>query len=660
MATGIDPNKVFNEAFPVNIVEELDRRKRLVSGVERGTDFRKWNYTRYAYVSVISTGQNSLGPLICSSEFTIGDGSINEQAGLDLYELEGGIRRTLPVLKSVEISADGSSNIAQATMWTAKINFDLFTLEQLDKAEKSFLRQGTIVKIEFGWRNETASPNSGYIEGEVTNFSFSANKDGSFSCSFEMVGANSSFSSSNLEGSPELTKEELAQDGDESEPDPIPSYPNIVRSILLQHKEAFGIKRGSSFTDEQAADGKIELKGDNNEFALANIQQTAGFFTKLAAWAGIDINDMFIPYITLGGLIDRINEISKSSEKVGSTSTKTIICNSDTTVGSFIPAMFSADPTIILFGGEMADYGEEGQSAQMLFGEKTSEFKLGNGKADLSKTLISIPYLVNIYKELKLGYRSYNEDDLKDSQTPPAVKDFLNEIFKTIEELSGGLYQLTIFQKPYDDPNNVYIVNKRVGYDSGNNDAPYPFNVIGEESIIRDMSLSTEFNAKLQAAAVTAARSGGQSTDVPAKLFENLYKDCKIQSEKLIEKEKRVTEEKILKLKKRYGQGFDESRVEGTAPLLKSYLIQNKPGNTDAEFGSVPYLINLSVTLDGIFGIPYFGRFTVDRLPAGYRTTDENPGIFFTVTKINHSFDGQGDWSTQIEGVMNVKTKNNG
>lgn len=658
MATGIDPNKVFNEAFPLNIVEELDRRKRLVSGVERGTDFRKWNYTRYAYVSVISTGQNSLGPLICSSEFTIGDGSINEQAGLDLYELEGGIRRTLPVLKSVEISADGSSNIAQATMWTAKINFDLFTLEQLDKAEKSFLRQGTIVKIEFGWRNETASPNSGYIEGEVTNFSFSANKDGSFSCSFEMVGANSSFSSSNLEGSPELTKEELAQDGDESEPDPIPSYPNIVRSILLQHKQAFGIKRGSSFTDEQAADGKIELKGDNNEFALANIQQTAGFFTKLAAWAGIDINDMFIPYITLGGLIDRINEISKSSEKVGSTSTKTIICNSDTTVGSFIPEMFSADPTIILFGGEMADYGEEGQSAQMLFGEKTSEFKLGNGKADLSKTLISIPYLVNIYKELKLGFRSYNEDDLKDSQTPPAVKDFLNEIFKTIEELSGGLYQLTIFQKPYDDPNNVYIVNKRVGYDSGNNDAPYPFNVIGEESIIRDMSLSTEFNAKLQAAAVTAARSGGQSTDVPAKLFENLYKDCKIESENLIEEEKRVTEEKILKLKKRYGQGFDESRVEGTSPLLKSYLIQNKPGNSDSEFGSVPYLINLSVTLDGIFGIPYFGRFTVDRLPAGYRTTDENPGIFFTVTKINHSFDGQGDWSTQIEGVMNVKNNN--
>jgi hypothetical protein len=666
MATGIDPNKVFNETFPLHIVEELDRRALLASGVERGDDFRKWNYKRYAYIAISCTSKNSLGPLICSQPNTIGDGTVNEKVGLDLYELEGTIRKQLPILKSVEISADGSSNVAQATMWTAKIDFDLFTLQQLDKAEKSFLRQGTVVKIEFGWANETTKGNSGVIEGEVTNFSFSANKDGSFSCSFEMVGSNSKFSSSNLEGSPELTEGELKQDSDESESDTdpipaIPSYPPFVRSILLQHREAFNIQPGGVFTDEQAEDGKIELKGDNNEFALANIQETSGFFTKLAAWAGIDINDMFIPYITLGGLIDRINEISKNpdnAEIAGTASTKTIICNSDTTVGSFIPEMFSADPTIILFGDEMADYGKEGQSGQMLFGSKTSQFKLSDGNADLSRTLISIPYLVNIYKELKLGFRSYNEDDLKDSQTPPAVKDFLNEIFKTIEELSGGLYQLTLFQKPYDDAENVYIINKRVGYDSGNNESPYTFKVIGEDSIIRDMSLSTEFNAKLQAAAVTAARSGGQNTQVPAKLFENLYKDCDVTAESFIDDKNRVSKKQILKLKERYGQGFDESRVEGTSPLLKSYLIQNTPGNTDAEFGSVPYLINLSVTLDGIFGIPYFGRFTVDRLPAGYRGTEGSPSIFFTVTKINHSFDGQGDWSTQIEGVMNVKNNN--
>ena len=170
------------------------------------------------------------------------------------------------------------------------------------------------------------------------------------------------------------------------------------------------------------------------------------------------------------------------------------------------------------------------------------------------------------------------------------------------------------------------------------------------------MSLSTEFNAKLQAAAISAARtSGGQSTDVPMKLFEQLYANCKGKGKAAIKPNSIIKKETLPALKEAYGAGFDDSMVESNSASLKTYLIQNQPGKTKGEFGSVPYLINLSLTLDGIFGIPYFGRFTVDRLPAGY-SADTGTSIFFTVTKINHAFDGQGDWSTQIEGVMNVKT----
>ena len=130
-----------------------------------------------------------------------------------------------------------------------------------------------------------------------------------------------------------------------------------------------------------------------------------------------------------------------------------------------------------------------------------------------------------IFSDLKLrDTGTYTEDDLKDAQTAPAVKDFLNEIFKTIQQMSGGLYDLITFQEPYGDPlkSELQIINKRKAYDGGAEDSPVIFQVIGEKSIIRDMSLSTEFNAKLQAAASTAARGGGQSTDVPAKLFTSL------------------------------------------------------------------------------------------------------------------------------------------
>lgn len=630
----IDPKTIFNQNFSSDVTSELNRRKNLAAGIDRSADFRKWNYQKYAYVSVTSTGENALD-LICSSEYTIGDGSLNKQAGLKLYDSEGGIRRQFPILKSVTLDSDGSTDFTQATMWTAKVQFDVFTISQLDKAENSFLRAGSVVRIDFGWRNETASANSGFIEGTVTNFSFSANTDGSFACDFEMVGANSLFSSERLEGSPAEGDEnaERSEDGD------LEPYPNIVDTISLQHKKAFGIEPGAEYSDEQAEDGKITLKGDNNEFALANIQQPAGLFVELAAKFGFDLNDLFVPYITLGAFVDRINKITKKSK-----SGKVIVCDGNTTIGAFVPEMYSADPTTVLFGGEMANYGTEGD---MLFGDTLSDFQSGES-ADLSKIRISIPFLAEVYGKL----RTFKESEAKESQTPPAVKDMLSTIFEKIEQLSGGLYLLRLYQKAYDDTNNVYIINKRVGYSGSSGfDDVFTFEVLGETSIIRDMSLSTEFNAEMQAAAATAGRSGGQSTEVPAKLFENLYKDCGISADGLIDEKDRVTIDQIKVLKKNYGQGFEDSMIQNSIDNLKKYLIQNQPPAVKDEFAQVPYLINLSVTLDGIFGIPYFGRFTVDRLPSTYKD-----GIYFGVTKINHSFDGQGDWSTQIEGVMKIKT----
>ena len=649
-----DPNTVFNKKIEGDVLEELKRREGLVAGTTRDEDFKKWNYKKYAYVSITSKGENAL-ELICSQKNTIGDGTINEQAGLDLYEDEGGIRRNLPILKSVTVTADGGSSPTNATMWTCKASFDVFTLDQLDKAEQSFLRVGSIVRMDGGWRGEASSANSGFVEGQVTNYNFSANKDGSFSCDFEFVGATSAFSGDNLDGS-SATVEEVISDQPEDAKDAanLPPYPNLPRTLLIQHREAFGLKNRVKFSDAEAADGQIALKGENNEFALANIQESGGLFTKVAAYFNIDINDLFVPYVTLGKVVDEINKINtKSSKKEGSTTPKvTIICNKDTTIGSFVPEMFSADPTSILFGGEMANYGKEGQANKMFFGAGLTEFK-SETNADLSKIYIALPTLNKIFSDLKLrDTGTYTEDDLKDAQTAPAVKDFLNEIFKTIQQMSGGLYDLITFQEPYGDPlkSELQIINKRKAYDGGAEDSPVIFQVIGEKSIIRDMSLSTEFNAKLQAAASTAARGGGQSTDVPAKLFTSLYADCKINAEDFIKDSELVTTEMMTAAKEKYGEGFDETMVEANTASLRKYLIQNTPANVKNEFGSLPYFINLSVTLDGIFGIPYFGRFTVDRLPETYKKK-----LFFTVTKINHSFDGQGDWSTTIDGTMNVK-----
>lgn len=625
-----NPNELFNKLIDGNVSAELDRRKGLASGETRSTDFRKWNYQKYCYIYIESLGENG-STFICASPLVIGDGSINEEAGLDLYELEGGIRRSLPILKSVDISSDGGNRIEDATLWNAKVEFDVFTLDQLSSAEKAFLRIQNIVNIHFGWRNETAIPNSGVLSGEVFNFGFSANKDGSFSCNFELVGENKLFSGEPLEGVPDITEEDVAADTDKAVP-----LPNIVDAINKKHKKNFAIPAGEDFSATGTEAGTINLSAEDSNYALANIPAAKSPDSVSFFGFGSDTEDLFVPYVTLGELVRHVNELMKGKD---GTSKYNIICNTETTIGAYVPQLFSADPSTILLGGEMADYGI-GATNEMKFGEVLGEFVTGDNIADLSKIYISIPFLVSTFNELKV------ENEKGNSSAAPSVKSFFRKIFEKIEILTGGLYQLTMYQSDTLGK-DVYIVNKRPGYAGGVNDDTYPFEVLGETSIIRNMSLNTALDSEIAIAAQSSARSGG-SPDIPDDLWRNLYRECDSPTDTLVEKTL-VNESQLTEQKKSYGDGFDSSIVSSVTDILKRYIVQNK-SVIGEEFNSAPTQFELSVSFDGIWGIPFYSRFTVDRLPSSY---GEN--LFFIVKSINHKFDGQGDWETEIVGQMQVR-----
>src|SRR6056300_515632 len=264
-----DPTNIFNKAIEGDVLAELQRRERLVAGITRDEDFKKWNYKKYCYVSATGTGVNK-SKTICAGTMTIGDGSINEQAGLDLYEDEGGIRRNLPILKSVDFQSDGGQNIEDATLWTVKVEFDVFTIDQLNRAEAAFMRIQNEVKIDFGWRGESSSANSGTLTGTVFNFGFSANQDGSFSCNFDMVGENKLFAGESLEGVPDVTTEDVANDTDEQV-----ALPGLIDSINKRHKKNFAIASGEEFTADNAAAGTITLAPSDSNYALANVPAAA-------------------------------------------------------------------------------------------------------------------------------------------------------------------------------------------------------------------------------------------------------------------------------------------------------------------------------------------------------------------------------------------------
>jgi len=623
-----DPTNIFNKAIEGDVLAELQRRERLVAGITRDEDFKKWNYKKYCYVSATGTGVNK-SKTICAGTMTIGDGSINEQAGLDLYEDEGGIRRNLPILKSVDFQSDGGQNIEDATLWTVKVEFDVFTIDQLNRAEAAFMRIQNEVEIDFGWRGESSSANRGTLTGTVFNFGFSANQDGSFSCNFDMVGENKLFAGESLEGVPDVTPEDVANDTAEQV-----ALPGLIDSINKRHKKNFAIASGEEFTAANAAAGTITLAPSDSNYALANVPAAAtpGILSFLFS----DTDDLFVPYVTLGELVRQTNELMKDAD---GESAYTIKCDSTTTIGHYAANLFSADPVEILLGGDMANYGVGTDAGnEMKFGDTLTEFQGDN--ADLSKIYLAIPLLTRLFNEAK------TENKKGSTSTAPNTKNYFRKVFEKIEKLTGGLYQLVWYQDVEAGGDIAYIVNKRPGYGGDNIDDTFPFKVLGETSIIRGMSLNSVMDAEIAMAANSSARSGG-TVDIPESMWSSLYSDCD-KSPKPVEKTK-VTDEQLDAQKKSYGEGYDASIVEASEEILKRYIVQNQTSIGD-EFKSAPTQFELSITLDGIWGIPFYSRFTVDRLPQSY-----GDNLFFKTTALGHKFDGQGGWQTDIKGVMQVR-----
>ena len=623
-----DPTNIFNKAIEGDVLAELQRRERLVAGITRDEDFKKWNYKKYCYVSATGTGVNK-SKTICAGTMTIGDGSINEQAGLDLYEDEGGIRRNLPILKSVDFQSDGGQNIEDATLWTVKVEFDVFTIDQLNRAEAAFMRIQNEVEIDFGWRGESSSANSGTLTGTVFNFGFSANQDGSFSCNFDMVGENKLFAGESLEGVPDVTPEDVANDTAEQV-----ALPGLIDSINKRHKKNFAIASGEEFTAANAAAGTITLAPSDSNYALANVPAAAtpGILSFLFS----DTDDLFVPYVTLGELVRQTNELMKDAD---GESAYTIKCDSTTTIGHYAANLFSADPVEILLGGDMANYGVGTDAGnEMKFGDTLTEFQGDN--ADLSKIYLAIPLLTRLFNEAK------TENKKGSTSTAPNTKNYFRKVFEKIEKLTGGLYQLVWYQDVEAGGDIAYIVNKRPGYGGGNIDGTFPFKVLGETSIIRGMSLNSVMDAEIAMAANSSARSGG-TVDIPESMWSSLYSDCD-KSPNPVEKTK-VTDVQLAAQKKSYGEGYDASIVEASEEILKRYIVQNQT-SIGEEFRSAPTQFELSITLDGIWGIPFYSRFTVDRLPQSY-----GDNLFFKTTALSHKFDGQGGWQTDITGVMSVR-----
>jgi len=633
---------IFNIDFPEKATEELNRRSELPN---------EWMYRKYATVSIRTTGNTST--VICSEAgFTIGD-KVETEGPLSLYTTENGIKKFKPTLKSVKITNNGGQDYTDAYLYEIEASFTVFTLEDINRVEKSYFRVGAEIEIKFGWKGYTDKYNSGTIVAAIYDFSFQMQQDGSYDCTIKAMSAAGIFGSDKMGG--DKRTEDLGLSPDTTGPNKL--ITNFAEAFLLMAKQAFGIKDSadtisvSGLNDNEMKVETFSAKdGNKYKFAALELEKPSGFFDTLMGG-----NDTTILYTTLKSLIDYINTANAKS----SGGFEVLLQKGEGSEYKLSPASWKDIGSANLFKVLIPNASDYGDGLKL-----TSVINSVDATAtDFGKILINISEIVRIYNDL-YG----NQSTAKTAKAAPKISDFLGKVFEMISDATGGITRLQT--RPIEvDVNSkangvanaetklkVEIINRSMIPSVGISNKPHTFKVLDQSSIIRSISLQSNFDPDFLINATPKAIKDGNSPNKRGIL--SLYSGCagieeKLKSDDTVAK---VTKEDIVKLKTDIGDnGWDEAKSGKLIDIIRKYINQEAATIKEGSYSEIPFLLDLSVTIDGIHNIPYMAPIIVDRLPDRFKSKDGKSIIEFAITSIEHSFDGQGDWETSFGTVMRIK-----
>jgi hypothetical protein len=649
----------FNPIFNIDVANELNDRTSAASGVTRDDFFRYWNYKKYCYVNISIKANVSGTAIVPTTSLVIGDNTAPvgkfttpTKGGLDMYTSEGGSgngsRKPKPVLTSVKILNQGSEDYTEAAIYEIEASFKVYTLDDLEEVEKTFFIIGAEMVVNFGWglhpKNKKGITNDS-ISSNIYNFSFSIDSDGSYNCNVKAISGAALFSKSMggvVQAAPEA-------EGDTSVPD---TKTDIISQLIREYKNTFGISEDGDPSDGDAKDGKIlkmQSKGDNTNGVKLDLY--TGNIEDGTPWYNIFEGDsVYFSYIRLGSLIEYLNKYFES--ELDKSIKFTFAPNA---AGGYpnITGFASADPGKFVLDGDMARYNDAGGSLDW------SGILKYDPPNRLENIIISIELLQKFYNEL-----STNNDS--SATMSPKVTNLLNKIFNEIDVNTGGLITPKLLPAELNPSaidskvtQEMYIINRKTVTDNAPYKPPYKFSVIGETSIVRSVSLESDYTSDLLILASKQAIQEGTSNTSQLQVAypENAALNATIK--KATENEdqtKKVTPDTLTTQKLAFGKdGYTSDKISAYRQSMQTYI--NKNFKTDAllskaGYSELPLMLKLGVTIDGIAGITFLSPITIDRLPKRF---NDNENLSFGVTAVEHTFDGQGDWETRLETVMRLK-----
>ncbi len=247
-------------------------------------------------------------------------------------------------------------------------------------------------------------------------------------------------------------------------------------------------------------------------------------------------------------------------------------------------------------------------------------------------------------------------------KSPVKIAEYLKAIFSKVDVLTGGLITLAAIpmkggkplqtdnQKP---PFNITIMNKKLISD-GEKIKPYIFKTLSKRSITKSVSLSSEFDSDYVLMATKSNIEKGTSNGHFLLKPEGPY-DASEGNEGIEAGSKtgQVEPKGLLELRNEIGDtGASPQKLSAYGDACRGWIQRNARGGelSAGRYGEIQYTLNLSVTIDGVWGIKFLSPIKIDRLPEVF----QDPNVMFSVTAVNHEFDGQGGWDTSLETVMRI------
>lgn len=578
-------------------------------------------------------------------------GKVDRDGYIDSFFNSGDTLKFKPLLKSATIRATGGGDLFDAYISEVDIQFQIFTTDDIDVVEREFFQPGAKVKINFGWMGGFGGRNTSVNNEEllinVYNFGFTMNSDGSYDCKLNGLTEGVLLGNQSMSELTNITLDEQKALGNGAS-----SIVTLPQALLAKSFYSFSLPVGVSPTKPGSNIPTIPfgtlLKHDTVKIPIKFGNKSVTFYA--ANVPGDVSTDGNIPqqiqtYISFEDLVIAIQEISGDSQF--EFKPNEIEIKSPSGLSTPRTMFGSADIRKYIFPGDYST-SDQGKTGTYNFSEVE---KLDT---NIKNILISVYTIGYFYDKI------FSESSNKKST--PKTSDMIRELSNDINRLSGGLVDIQVVPDSTDNKNTDFesktfkIFNNTEAQKKKHDKIDkYEFSVMGLDSIVKNISISTDFNVDDMLKVTAGNIKKGDFGINPLKNFlsgrvGSTTDAATIQPSTFAVINGFLSKLQTLQQKTSvFIDGINDTKANTLASSFRKILTTSD--TDDSTFVTVPYNLKLSLTLDGITGFGFLQPLKVDRLPTQYSKN----GVHFVIIGIEHSFDGQGGWETSIEACMKLE-----